>query len=131
MKMKSFLLLAVVLALSLSGCAFTQQHVRTMDNDRFDQVGGALFSKQAFTQGLDADFYPNDSGAHIAVKGQGDQDSTASLATINALVSAFTQMQAAQAGAPAPVPSSTTSRLDTLTAQIESLRTLIDSLRSK
>lgn len=86
----------------LMSCATTKQHVKTMDGDEFDQWGGALFSKQQYVQGLDADFYPNNSGAHIAVKGQGDQDSTEALKTINALIGALVQLQSAGLAAKPP-----------------------------
>lgn len=126
-------ILALIL-LPLSGCAMTTQHVKTADGDQFTQMGGALFSKQDYVHGLDADFYPNNSGSHVAVKGQGDQDSTAMVQVISALVSAFAASQAhiPQAGTAtggAPV-SDLVSKISGLTATVEELRTLYDSLRS-
>lgn len=94
MKLKFLFLLT--LCACLVGCATTSQMVKTMDGDVFKQTGGALFSKQKYMHGLEADFYPNNSGAHISVQGEGDQDSTDALKTINLLIGAMLQMQAAQ-----------------------------------
>lgn len=105
-----------------SGCATTRQSVETADGDKFKQSGGALFSKQQYVHGLDADFYPNNSGAHIAVRGQGDQDSTAVIPLVQALVGMLNQQQA--------TPPQERSRIEQLEAQIAALKRLIEAGRA-
>ena len=105
-----------------SGCATTRQSIETADGDKFRQSGGALFSKQQYVHGLDADFYPNNSGAHIAVRGQGDQDSTAVIPLVQALVGMLNQQQA--------TPPQDRSRIEQLEAQIAALRRLIEAGRA-
>lgn len=105
----SRLLFALVATLFLGSCAMTSQHVRTMDGDEFSQVGGALFSKQRYVHGLHAEFLPNNSGAIIDVKGEGDQDSTALVpviqAAITAAIRAYTDSVSARPPPLAPIPS--------------------------
>ena len=123
--MRALSLLTLV-TMALSGCAMTSQHVKTMDGDEFNQRGGALFSKQKYVHGLEAEFYPNNSGAHIEVKGEGVQDGTDALKTINLLAGALATMQAQ---GPAPQELTALERIDVLMKQIESLRTIVDALK--
>lgn len=121
------LILLATLAAFVSGCAMTRQNIKTMDGDEFSQAGAALFSKQQYVHGLDADFYPNNSGAHISVKGQGDQDSVESLKTINLLLGALMQRQATEDVNTAPSPS----RLKQLEDEITRLKELVEILRTQ
>lgn len=111
-------------AATFSGCAFTRQSVRTMDGDKFSQFAGSTLGKQDSTQKVDADFYPNNTGSHISVGGQTEQDSTAMVPIINALVGALVH----QGGGTADTPAERT-RLEKLEAQIEALRRLIEMTR--
>jgi len=95
-----------------------------MDGDKFSQFAGSTLGKQDSTQKVDADFYPNNTGSHISVGGQTEQDSTAMVPIINALVGALVH----QGGGTADTPAERT-RLEKLEAQIEALRRLIEMTR--
>lgn len=110
-------------AATFSGCAFTRQSVRTMDGDKFSQFAGSTLGKQDSTQKVDADFYPNNTGSHISVGGQSEQDSTAMVPIINALVGALAHGGGGTDGTP------DRTRLEKLEAQIEALRRLIEMTR--
>lgn len=94
-----------------------------MDGDKFSQFAGSTLGKQDSTQKVDADFYPNNTGSHISVGGQTEQDSTAMVPIINALVGALVHQ-----GGTADTPADRT-RLEKLEAQIEALRRLIEMTR--
>lgn len=105
---------------TFSGCATTHQAVKTMEGDTFSQTAFSTLGKQNSEQDIAAKF----GNSEITVGGSTEQDSTAMVPMIQALVGALVQQQ--QSGG---VDTPERGRLEALEAQIAALRRIIESLR--
>lgn len=106
--------------LCFSSCATTHQSVKTMEGDTFSQTAFSTLGKQNSEQDISAKF----GNSEILVGGSTEQDSTAMVPMIQALVGALVQQQ--QAGG---VDAPERGRLEALEAQIAALRRIIETLR--
>lgn len=106
--------------LCFSSCATTHQAVKTMEGDTFSQTAFSTLGKQNSEQDISAKF----GNSEITVGGSTEQDSTAMVPMIQALVGALVQQQ--QAGG---VDTPERGRLEALEAQIAALRRIIETLR--
>ncbi len=105
---------------TFSGCATTHQAVKTMEGDTFSQTAFSSLGKQSSEQDISAKF----GNSQITVGGNTDQDSTAMVPMIQALVGALMQQQQAGGG-----DTPERGRLEALEAQIAALRRIIETLR--
>lgn len=119
----------ILLAILASGCAMSRSHFETADGDKANKMAISTIGKQEVQQKTDFHVMPNNSGLDLVDGAISNQDTTEVIPLVQALVSAFTQAQTGNTQTPTASSPSALERIQQLSAQVEALRTLVDSLR--